>query len=72
MSEVRKNWSRDETILAFELYCTIPSNKVTKNNNQIKELANAIGRTPDSVKRKLQNCKSFFPPHRVTPPVETN
>ncbi|WNY28839.1 hypothetical protein MmiEs2_10470 [Methanimicrococcus stummii] len=61
MTEPRRDWTRDETILAFELYCTIPSSKVTKENEKIKGLADAIGRTPNSVKLKLQNFKSYDP-----------
>ena len=61
MPEKRNNWSREETILAFELYCTIPSSKVTDKNPQIIELANAIGRGANSIKLKLQNFKSYDP-----------
>lgn len=61
MSEARQNWTRDETILAFELYCTIPRGKDTVNNPLIKTLAKAIGRTENSVKLKLQNFKSYDP-----------
>jgi putative restriction endonuclease len=57
----RKPWTREETILAFELYCTIPSGKVTVNNPQIIELSRAINRTVNSVKLKLQNFKSYDP-----------
>lgn len=57
----QNNWTRVETILAFELYCTIPSSKVTAVNPQIIALAESIGRTPSSVKLKLQNFKSFDP-----------
>jgi len=59
MSKTKRNWSREETILAFELYCTIPGNKVTPENDQIKKLAKAIKREPNAVKLKLQNFKSY-------------
>lgn len=57
----RNKWTREETILAFELYCTIPSSKVTINNEQIIMLATAINRTSNSIKLKLQNFKSYDP-----------
>ncbi|MDR0249517.1 MAG: HNH endonuclease [Oscillospiraceae bacterium] len=48
-------------MLAFELYCLIPNGQDTVNNPQIAALANAIGRSPNSVKLKLQNFKSYDP-----------
>ena len=59
--DMRRNWDREETMLAFELYCTIPSGQDTANNPLIKSLATAIDRTPNSVKLKLQNFKSYDP-----------
>ena len=58
---IRNVWTREETMLAFELYCTIPSGKVTSYHKSIVSLANAIRRTPGSVKLKLQNFKSYDP-----------
>lgn len=55
----QRNWTRDETILAFELYCTIPSSKVTIHNEDVVSLARLLGRTPGAVKLKIQNFKSF-------------
>ena len=57
----KRNWTKEETMLAFELYCTIPAGQDTINNSQIISLAQAIGRTPSSVKLKLQNFKSYDP-----------
>ena len=57
----RRNWTREEIMLAFVLYCVIPSGQDTTNNPLIRHLANAIGRTPNSVNMKLQNFKSFDP-----------
>ena len=54
-------WSRDELILALDLYCRIPFKKTKANNPLVIELANAIGRTPASVARKLGNFGSFDP-----------
>jgi Predicted restriction endonuclease len=54
-------WSRDELILAFDLYCRIPFSKTKKNNPAVIKLANLIDRTPSSVARKLGNFGSFDP-----------
>jgi len=54
-------WSREESILAFELYCRIPFQRTKANNPAVKELANLLGRTPASVARKLGNFGAFDP-----------
>jgi len=54
-------WSRDESILAFELYCRIPFQKTKANNPAVRELASVLGRTPASVARKLGNFGAFDP-----------
>lgn len=59
--EARRNWTREETMLAFELYCTIPKGQDTAHNPKITALATAIGRSANSVKLKLQNFKSYDP-----------
>jgi putative restriction endonuclease len=55
------NWTREETILAFALYCKIPFGKIHKTNPQIAELAHQIGRTPSSVSMKMCNFGRFDP-----------
>lgn len=57
----RRNWTRDELIVAFNLYCKIPFGKINNRNPQIIKLANAIGRTPSAVSWKLANFASFDP-----------
>ncbi len=54
-------WSREELILAFELYCRIPFQKTKTNNPEVQELAAALGRTPASVARKLGNLGASDP-----------
>lgn len=54
-------WTRNELILAFNLYCKIPFNKINKSNKDIVELANAINRTPSSIAWKLVNFASLDP-----------
>lgn len=54
-------WTRDELILAFELYCRVPFGRITTRNPLIRELAEQLGRTPASVTRKLGNFGAFDP-----------
>ena len=54
-------WSRDELILAFDLYCRIPFKKTKANNPQVIELAGLLKRSPASIARKLGNFGSFDP-----------
>ena len=61
MATKRINWSREELIVAFNLYCKIPFSKINYNHKLIKELASAIGRTPSAVAWKLVNFASLDP-----------
>ena len=61
MATERKNWTREELIVAFNLYCKIPFSKINYNHKLIKELASAIGRTPSAVAWKLVNFASLDP-----------
>jgi len=54
-------WNRDETILAFDLYCRTPFGKIRYNNPDITELAQLLGRTPGAVALKMQNLAHFDP-----------
>lgn len=55
------NWTREELIIVFNLYCKIPFSKTVKTNPKVIEVANLIGRTPSSVAFKLGNFGSFDP-----------
>ena len=54
-------WTREELILAFDLYCRIPFQKTKANNPDVIQLAELLGRSPASVARKLGNFGSFDP-----------
>lgn len=60
----RNNWSREELILAFNLYWQIPFGKMHTSNSKIIYLANLIGRTPSSITLRLVNFASVDPYHR--------
>jgi putative restriction endonuclease len=55
------NWTREQTIVALNLYCKIPFNRVSSNHPDIIKIAKIIGRTPNSVKMKIGNFGSFDP-----------
>lgn len=61
MKPGQKLWSRNELILAINLYCKLPFGKLHRENPDIIHLANLIGRTPNSVAWKLNNFASFDP-----------
>lgn len=55
------NWTREQTIIALNLYCKIPFNKVSSNHPDIIRIAKIIGRSSNSVKMKIGNFGSFDP-----------
>jgi putative restriction endonuclease len=55
----RKPWTRDELILAINLYCKTPFGRIHVRNPDIIELAERLGRTPGSVSYKLANFASI-------------
>ena len=61
----RKNWTKKELILAFNLYLKLPFGKMHRSNPSIIHLANLIGRTPSSVAMRLTNFASIDPFHQA-------
>jgi putative restriction endonuclease len=57
----RRDWTREELIVAFNLYCKIPFGRIHIRNPQIIELAKSIGRTPSAVSWKLANFARLDP-----------
>ena len=57
----QRPWTRDEIILAINLYCKLPFGKMHSTNEEVKKLANLLGRTPSSIALKLVNLASFDP-----------
>ncbi len=54
-------WTKEQTIVAFNLYCKIPFQKASSTNPDIVRIAKIIGRSPNSVKMKIGNFGSFDP-----------
>ena len=61
MKEGQKLWTREELILAINLYCKLPFGRLHHRNPEIINLAKLIGRTPSSVAFKLVNFASLDP-----------
>lgn len=58
---VRKDWTHEELIVGFNLYCKIPFGRIHNRNPLIIDLARAIGRSPSAVSWKLANFARFDP-----------
>ena len=57
----RRDWTREELIVAFNLYCKIPFGRIHIRNPLIIDLAKSIGRTPSAVSWKLANFARLDP-----------
>jgi putative restriction endonuclease len=58
------NWTREQALACFNLYCRIPFGKLHSRNPEIAEFAKIIGRTPSAVAMKLVNFASFDLAHQ--------
>jgi putative restriction endonuclease len=54
-------WTREELIIAFNLYCKIPFGTIHIHNPKIIELGNILDRSPSAVSWKLANFASIDP-----------
>lgn len=61
MREGQNPWTREELILAVNLYCKLPFGKLHSRNPEVINLANLIGRTSNSIAYKLVNFASLDP-----------
>jgi putative restriction endonuclease len=57
----RRDWTREELIVACNLYCKIPFGRIHICNPLVIELAKAIDRTPSAVSWKLANFARLDP-----------
>jgi len=55
------NWTREELLLAFNLYCQIPFGSIGMRNPKIQDLARFLGRSVGSVSLKLANFSRLDP-----------
>lgn len=57
----RRNWTREELIVAFNLYCRTPFGRIHNRNPEIIETAEAIGRSSSALSWKLANFARLDP-----------
>lgn len=57
----QKLWTREELIMAINLYCKTPFGRLHNRNPEIIELSKLIGRTASSLAYKLVNFASLDP-----------
>lgn len=57
----RNNWSREETIIAFNVYCKIQFKSSNKNNPTVIKYAKIIGRSPSALNMKIGNLGRLDP-----------
>lgn len=60
----RIGWTRDQLLIAFNLYCRIPFGQLHSHNPEIISVAQKLGRTPGALAMKLVNFASFDPIHK--------
>ncbi len=61
-----KKWTREETIIAFYVYCIIPFASSNKANPTIIYYANILGRTPSALNMKIGNLGRLDPELKKT------
>jgi putative restriction endonuclease len=61
MKEGQKLWTKDELLLAINLYSKLTFGQMSQGNSSIVDLARIIGRTPSSITYKLVNFASLDP-----------
>ena len=54
-------WTRDETLVAFNLYCRTPFGRLHARNPDIISTARDLGRTPSALAMKCCNFAAFDP-----------
>ena len=55
------NWTREETIVALNVYCKIPFKNCSARHPLVQEYAKILGRTPSALNLKIGNLGSFDP-----------
>lgn len=55
------NWTREETIVAFNVYCKVPFKSSSKTNSTIIKYAKIIGRSPSALNMKVGNFGRLDP-----------
>ena len=61
VNQTNRNWSRKETLIAFNLFCRTRFGRIHSKNPEIIELAEKLGRSANAVAMKMINLASFDP-----------
>lgn len=61
MATTRLGWTRQQLLVAFNLYCQMPFGKLHSRNPEIIKYAGLIGRTSSALAMKLTNIASLDP-----------
>lgn len=59
-----KKWTKEELILALNLYLKLPFGKMHQRTPEVIHLATIVGRTPSSIAMRLANFASVDPYHQ--------
>lgn len=62
----RRDWNREELLVAFALYTRIPFGKFHQRNPEIVHFAGLMGRTTSALAMKLSNIASLDPAFRAS------
>lgn len=57
----RVRWTRQQLLVAFNLYCRLPFGKIHHRDPDVIRYARAIGRTPSALAMRLANIASIDP-----------
>ena len=60
-----RNWTREEIIVALNLYCKIPFKESRSSHPLVKQYAKLIGRTPSAMNLKIGNLGRLDPTLRA-------
>ena len=58
---MKNNWTKEETIIAFNVYCKIPFKSSSNTNPTIIKYAHIIGRSPSALNMKVGNFGRLDP-----------
>jgi putative restriction endonuclease len=57
----RNNWTREQHIIAFNVYCQIPFGQIDEDTPAVQRLAKLVGRSVGAASRKLANFARLDP-----------
>lgn len=58
---MRNNWTREDHIIAFNVYCRIPFGQIDEDTPEVQELAKLVGRSVGAASYKLANFARLDP-----------